>query len=209
MSEQRFVEILAHSIERANLDVSDGARAALAAYLTLLSRWNRKINLTAFDLDDPTDQAMERLVIEPLRASRLITDRDRSLVDIGSGGGSPAVPLAIQCRHVRLTMIEVRERKAAFLREAVRTIGLDASVEARRFEEVVKSWPAARVDVISCRAVRPDEELWDGIDGLLARTGRLFWFGVGRITDSRFKRSEISTPSELAVFERAPASDLD
>ena len=57
------------------------------------------------------------------------------VVDLGSGGGSPAIPLKIARQALKLTMIESKERKSMFLREAIRTLGLaDSSVENDRFE---------------------------------------------------------------------------
>jgi 16S rRNA (guanine527-N7)-methyltransferase len=170
--------------------------------LAILARRNSKINLTAFDLDAPTEQALERLVIEPLRATPWIRESSRSLVDIGSGGGSPALPLAILCPQVRLTMVEVRERKAAFLREAVRAIGVNGVVAARRFEDVAAEWPPKSVDVVSCRAVRPDAGLWEGIDRLLAPAGRVLWFGVGHTTEQKFARLASIDGDGVTVFER-------
>jgi len=60
-------------------------------YYELLERWNRTINLTSLR---NRDAAMDRLLIEPIAASTFLPNRPR-LMDIGSGGGSPAIPLAI------------------------------------------------------------------------------------------------------------------
>jgi 16S rRNA (guanine527-N7)-methyltransferase len=186
MSTGRLSAALAAGLERAAIDVPGETRDALFTYLTLLARWNRKINLTAFDLDMAEDRAIDRLVIEPLRAATLFRGTDRELLDIGSGGGSPAVPMAVCGRHLRVTMVEVRERKAAFLREVVRTLGLDAAVECRRFEEVAAGWPSTRpIDLITCRAVRGGAALAAGMDRVLGPSGRILWFGeIGHITDS-------------------------
>ena len=59
------------------------------------------------------------------------------LADLGSGGGSPAIPLALALRAPRLLMVESRSRKAAFLREAARMLELSADVVAIRFEEFI------------------------------------------------------------------------
>jgi 16S rRNA (guanine527-N7)-methyltransferase len=74
----------------------------LAAFLELLFRWNRKINLTS--LRD-TDDAIDRLLIEPLAVLRHVPPGSARLIDLGSGGGSPAIPLALARSDVDLMMV--------------------------------------------------------------------------------------------------------
>ena len=69
--------------------------ARLVAYFDLLTRWNAKINLTA--LTD-TDAAIDRLLLEPLAAAPSLPSQ-LDLLDLGSGGGSPAIPLALAARR--------------------------------------------------------------------------------------------------------------
>ena len=129
------------------------AEARLVAYFDLLVRWNAKINLTA--LTD-TDAAIDRLLLEPLAAAGALPHR-LDLIDLGSGGGSPAIPLALALEARRLVMVESRGRKAAFLSEATRATGLNAIVANTRFETMgAQGTYAGQMDVVSIRAVRPD-----------------------------------------------------
>jgi 16S rRNA (guanine527-N7)-methyltransferase len=129
------------------------AEAPLAAYFDLLFRWNAKINLTA--LTDP-DAAIDRLLLEPLAAA-VELPRHLELIDLGSGGGSPAIPLAIVLEARRVVMVESKTRKAAFLREAARSVRLNATVENARFEAVAAGGTyAGQMDVVSIRAVKID-----------------------------------------------------
>ena len=107
----------------------------LTTFLELLFRWNRKINLTALrDVDD----AVDRLVLEPLAAVRHLAAGAGRLIDLGSGGGSPAIPLALARKDLQLTMVETKARKAAFLREAVRVLELPGAVVAStRYEDLL------------------------------------------------------------------------
>jgi 16S rRNA (guanine527-N7)-methyltransferase len=106
----------------------------LASYLELLGRWNRKINLTALPLDPPSDASIDRLVIESLVAVTCLPSDGLRVLDIGSGSGSPAVPMKLARPDIELVMVESRRRKSAFLREAVRTLGLgQTTVETREF----------------------------------------------------------------------------
>src|SRR5262245_46544264 len=119
-----------------DVTIAPATATACAAYLELLERWNRRINLTALPLDPPTDAAIDRLIVEPVAAARHLGTGDRTVVDLGSGGGSPALPFKIAARQVRLVMVESRARKVAFLREAARHLELaDVTVEATRFED--------------------------------------------------------------------------
>jgi 16S rRNA (guanine527-N7)-methyltransferase len=79
-------------------------------------------------------------------------------MDLGSGGGSPAVPLALALGAPRLVMVESRMRKAAFLREALRETGVMGVVEAERFEDLAgRPDYAASMDVVTMRAVKMDD----------------------------------------------------
>lgn len=150
----------------------------LVDYLLLLDRWNRRMNLTA--LDDP-DAAVDRLIVEPILAAAAIADDARILVDIGSGGGSPAIPLKIARPELALTMIEVKTRKSVFLREVVRHLALAmCTVETARFEQVL-SRPSlfSAVDVVSIRAVRAETEQLRLFGAALRPGGQQLWFLSG------------------------------
>ena len=146
----------------------------------MLAKWNRSVNLTAFDLDSPTDDAIDRLIVEPVAAAAHTLPGDRLAVDIGSGGGSPAIPLKLVLPDLHMVLVESRTRKCAFLREAIRELGLkDTTIECRRAETLTERADLReRVDLLTLRAVRADVRLWQTFQGLLRSTGRVFWFGV-------------------------------
>lgn len=182
--------ILVATVERSTLEGLIQGRAGrldatvlhqCAAYLSLLAKWNRRINLTAFDLDTPTDSAIDRLIVEALDAARYITSSDHLMIDIGSGGGSPAIPIKIIAPWLRVVMVESKTRKAAFLREAIRQLGLTGiEVDARRAEELLARTDVTQAaDLITLRAVRLDKKLHQTIARMLRPTGRLILFGSG------------------------------
>jgi 16S rRNA (guanine527-N7)-methyltransferase len=112
--------------------LSETQRARLAEYGALLLLANRRVNLTgAKDVVALLPHLLDSLSVAPYVSG--------SLIDIGSGGGLPAIPLSIMCR-VPVTMIDAVGKKTAFLREAVEALGLNAQVftaraEAFAFEE--------------------------------------------------------------------------
>ena len=142
-SYREFRERLRKRAKAAGLTLDPSLVEKLEIYYQLLTKWNAKINLTAFKLTPEGDEAaIDRLLIEPVVAARYVAENARTLLDAGSGGGSPAIPLKLASENLHLRMVEVKTRKAVFLREAVRALGLrDAEVETSRFEELL---PRAR-----------------------------------------------------------------
>jgi 16S rRNA (guanine527-N7)-methyltransferase len=158
--------------------VTESVQQQFEEYYRLLTRWNSKINLTALPLDVPTDEAFDRLLVEPMVAAKHVPDSAKIWLDFGSGGGSPAIPIKILRPSIHLTMVEARTRKAAFLREAVRSLRLDeTAVENARFRELAsRSEFRHKANMITVRAVRADDELFAAAHALLARHGRLLMF---------------------------------
>ncbi len=178
MSEAGFRERLASRCASARVSVPEDAVKSLWLYYEILSRWNRRINLTALPLQDCPSATIDRLLVEPLLAASALPGGGGSWVDLGSGGGSPAIPLKIVRPDFELTMTESRGRKAAFLREAVRVIGLRGSdVLADRFETLASRAPGT-FSLITARAVRIDQALTALASHLLAPGGRLVLFGT-------------------------------
>jgi 16S rRNA (guanine527-N7)-methyltransferase len=172
-----FRSRLARRAAKAGLFLPDDLAVALTAYYELLSRWNQKINLTS--LTDP-DEAVDRLLLEPVLSARSVETADvRTLLDIGSGGGSPAIPLTLALGpDVALTMVEVKVRKSAFLREAIRHLGLrDAVVENCRYEELLTHPELLeRCDLLSIRAVRVEPRVLMTLQAFLRPGGQMLLF---------------------------------
>ena len=138
---------------KARIALTDSQAERLATYLDLLFRWNRKVNLTALTQGD---EALDRLVLEPLLAARYLPAGPGRLIDIGSGGGSPAIPLKLAVSDYALTMVESKARKAAFLREVARVLDIrDVTVAPARFESLLgDAGHTAVYSAFSIRAVR-------------------------------------------------------
>jgi 16S rRNA (guanine527-N7)-methyltransferase len=180
----RVSEFLARVLERAeanHLLISAESLGLLETYYQLLAQWNDKINLTGIRLAELSDQGIDRLFIEPLAAARFFPETAIDWFDIGSGGGSPALPLKIVHPVARLTMVESKVRKAAFLREAVRSLALrDALVENATAAEIAGQLHRRQsADVVTVRALKIDAALLDAASTLLRSGGRLLLFRSG------------------------------
>jgi 16S rRNA (guanine527-N7)-methyltransferase len=144
--------------------------------MSFLAKWNARINLTALPLGPPTNETFDRLLVEPLVAARYAGTVGGAWFDLGSGGGSPALPMKAVLLETPLTMVESKVRKAVFLREAVSAMHLVVThVENERLEDVARLNPNT-AELITVRAIRIDEALTSAVSQLLAPTGRLFLF---------------------------------
>jgi 16S rRNA (guanine527-N7)-methyltransferase len=172
------IERIRKRARRLSVSASVELLSALDRYLQLLARWNAKINLTAFRLDEPTDDAIDRLLVEPLVAARHLPTGKVALLDIGSGSGSPGIPLRLASGDASLTLVESKTRKAVFLSEAVRHLQLDeAKVESARFEQLLTRPELHEAfDVLSIRAVRVELKTLLTLQAFLRPGGQLFWF---------------------------------
>lgn len=138
----------------------------LLAYLALLDRWNRTYNLTA--VRDPREMVTRHL-LDSLAMHAYVPDG--TLADLGTGPGLPGIPLAIAKPGLQVTLVESNGKKARFLREAVRTLGLaNARVAESRAEAVDEP---GRYDAITARALDVLAGIIDVGGHLLRPGGRL------------------------------------
>ena len=96
MTTREFRERVQRRARHANLALSPELLAGLERYYQLLAQWNAKVNLTAFKLSPGgEDEAVDRLLLEPVAAAKYLPPGAKRLLDAGSGGGSPAIPLKL------------------------------------------------------------------------------------------------------------------
>jgi 16S rRNA (guanine527-N7)-methyltransferase len=114
-------------------------------YLLLILRWNARINLTAVRDEDGI---LSRHFVESIVCARTLPADISTLLDFGSGAGFPGIPIALCRPEIAVTLAESQGKKAAFLQEAVRVLGLSAKVHSGRSETL-----ATEFDCITLRAV--------------------------------------------------------
>ena len=166
---------------RAGIEVSGMLAAQLTEYVELLRHWNERMNLTA--LDDK-DAGLDRLIIEPLVAA-VHVPREGRAIDVGSGGGSPAIPLKLAVPALSLLMVESKTRKAAFLREACRQLEIeDVFVETGRYEALLSRPELHEVhDLLTLRAVRIEARVLRGLQAFVRPGGIVALFRGGAGSD--------------------------
>lgn len=125
--------------------VDAGTADRFADYCALLLRWNARMNLTAVRDEDGI---LSRHFVESIACARALPMGIGTLLDFGSGAGFPGVPIALCRQEIAVTIAESQGKKAAFLLEVVRTLGLSVAVHAGRGEAL-----SGQYDCVTLRAV--------------------------------------------------------
>ncbi len=163
------IEVLESELRNFQIDLPDAEKCILARYCDELVHWNKTINLTGLSGRD----MVRRLVVEPVWIG-LQLKPEGVLADIGSGNGSPAIPLNVVSKFRKAHLIEARARRAAFLRHLTTTLTLsDVLVHRARFEAIVPELEP--VDWISLQGVLFDRQLVDCIKKVASATTNIVW----------------------------------
>jgi 16S rRNA (guanine527-N7)-methyltransferase len=172
----RLNELLAE----ANLEPLDSELLArFEDYLSLLLRWNARINLTAIR---DKEGILTRHFVESILCARALPAGIATLLDFGSGAGFPGIPIALCRPEVSVTLTESHGKKAAFLQEAVRTLGISAQIYSRRAESL-----SMQFDCVTLRAVDHMAQAVKAATGLVKPGG---WLAL------------MTTRSELPALQR-------
>ncbi len=158
---------IAQAVEEAGLNpLPMGVAEKFSQYYELLEKWNSKLNLTA--IRDP-EEALRRHFVECIFCAQRLPAGITSLLDYGSGAGFPGIPIALCRPEIHVTLAESQGKKASFLREAVRSLAIDAEVYTGRVEDT----PADQsFDAVSLRAV---DKMHAAIENAACRVNRGGW----------------------------------
>jgi 16S rRNA (guanine527-N7)-methyltransferase len=189
MRAERITELLEPFLDREGHEqLTDQDLERISMYIEILLRWNAKINLTA--IREPEEIVTRHFGESFFLARQLFPGAQRGrqdgsgpsstipeaketacrLADLGSGAGFPGIPIAIWNPALSVTLIEANHKKATFLREVVRNLGLThVSVENVRGETLA---PEA-FDVVTLRAVERFKEAFAVVTRLMRPSGRL------------------------------------
>jgi 16S rRNA (guanine527-N7)-methyltransferase len=151
----------------------------ILSYLKLLSRWNEKVNLTA--IRDPLE-ILHRHFCECMFAGVSVPIEKGRLADVGSGAGFPGLPLKILRPELQVLLIESNMKKAAFMAEVIRELGMGgARIIVGRYEDLGEE--VAPLDFVCSRALGEFEGLlrWAASDSVAA--GQVILWAGGRDLD--------------------------
>ncbi|MGH9604467.1 MAG: 16S rRNA (guanine(527)-N(7))-methyltransferase RsmG [Terracidiphilus sp.] len=138
----RLNELLA---EAAVSPLDAGQLPRFESYLSLFVRWNSRLNLSSVRGEQGI---LARHFVESIACAQALPAGIRTLLDLGSGAGLPGIPIALCRPEIKVTLAESQGKKAAFLQEAVRVLGLSAAVHAGRAELLTLPF-----DCVTLRAV--------------------------------------------------------
>ena len=156
--------------ERHHVRVSVEKRLSLSKLDALLSEWNRAVSLVGFRTEE---DRLDRYFIEALHAANWLPAEGLA-IDIGSGGGTPALPLAIQNPKLHWRLLEPNRRKAVFLEEAVaNVISGNVAVVRSRFQDYV---PRCDINAITIRGVAAGSKLVQAAESWLQPGGKVLFF---------------------------------
>ena len=145
MSEKE-IEILLHPFLLEGAVLPAPLYGQLAHYLELLLKWNARTNLTA--IRDP-EEMVRRHFGESLFAAQHLGPCE-TLLDFGSGAGFPGLPIQLMRPEISITLAESQNKKATFLREVIRTLGLKTEIWSGRVEAMPVE---LKFDIVTLRAV--------------------------------------------------------
>jgi len=179
--------------------------ADLQRYRDLLARWQRVQNLVS---RETLDDFWARHIADSLQVLRSVDAGDRRFLDFGSGGGLPAIPLAIGRKGptaMVFELVEPNERKAAFLRTVARELALPVEVFAIRAEQI-DSRETSPPDVITSRALAPLSLLCRYAAPLFGRSTRAL-FHKGREYGEELVESRAQWDYDVVVHKSDTSAD--
>lgn len=155
--------------------VSDEQVIQIQQYMKILQAWNEKLNLTA--IRDPHD-ILYRHFCESMFAGVNVPVEKGRLADVGSGAGFPGLPLKILRPDLQVFLIESNVKKATFLAEVIRELGLkDSRVLVSRYEELGEE--VAPLDFVCSRAVGEVAALLEwAVSKQVAARQVILWIGT-------------------------------
>ena len=142
------------------LNVSRETLSQFEAYLALLEKWQRRINLVA---NSTMADVWQRHILDSAQLIKFYPPDTKKILDVGSGAGFPGLVLAIM-GNVEVDLVESDQRKAIFLSTVIRSLGLPAKVYNQRIETL----PNLDADVITARALAPVSKLMKLIENQIS-----------------------------------------
>jgi 16S rRNA (guanine527-N7)-methyltransferase len=170
---QECRDLLVHSCREIGLTLTKDQVAQFMRYLSELLHWNRTINLTS--ITDPQQIVIKHFVDSATALVTATFPLKGVLVDIGTGGGIPGIPLKIIRNDLKVTLVEPIQKKCSFLASAVGVLKLeDIDIFSGTLRQYCGS-ERSPADIVTVRALR-FEEIKDQLGNLVSSIGRIFLY---------------------------------
>jgi 16S rRNA (guanine527-N7)-methyltransferase len=151
------------------VEVSPLALQKLVLYANEIEHWNKSVNLTSLR----GNGLVRRLIVDPVWVGQQL-QMNGTVADVGSGNGSPGIPLCVTRKFSAAHLIEPRLKRAAFLRHVIAKAGLEGvTVNKCRVEEIPSK--ALLSDWITLQAIGPTPDLIEALRGIAGQTTRVVW----------------------------------
>lgn len=208
MNQSLIPDFVALTLEKLNAALPEERLVQQAQYLDLLLEHNKQFNLTGIR---DRDQAWHRHIIDSLTLLPGLLDltNDDAVIDVGSGGGLPGIPLAIARPDVPFVLLEGTGKKAKFLQIAIDALGLEnvTVLHGRAEEAGQKREYRQQFTMVVCRAVGPMREILEYTLPFLAVGGRMLAM-KGPSVESELEEAgdamEILGAGDLEVIDAYP-----
>ena len=181
------LRILESELPKFQIELPQVQKVALATYCDETARWNKKINLTGLSGVD----LVRRLVAEPVWIAGQLHLRG-TLLDIGSGNGSPALPFLIVSEVTAAHLVEARTKRAAFLRHVTQLLELPATVHRARLEDLTIA--QVQPDWISLQGVALNDNLLAEIRRFVQPTTQIVWITSADVKTDVFPARTLTVP---------------
>ena len=202
---RKFCDRLKQGCEKIQVDISNEQISLMAVHATQLILWNKKINLTA--IVEPQAMA-EKHFIDAL-AVHTFLGQEKRMMDMGTGGGFPSIPLKILNPDLELVLVDSSRKKVTFLKHVIRTLGLK-NIEALhcRVEDLAEDKShAGTYDAVISRAFTGLEKFVELAFPLLKPEGKIYALkgkqAPEEITPILLSQFEIKTDHYQLPFEKS------
>ena len=184
IGEEKWKKLIEEGAGSLNIHIDRKITDQFSIHATELIKWNRKINLTT--ITDPVEVAVKHF-LDSIISVRVMPEYGR-LLDIGSGGGFPGIPIKIMIPSLSVTLIDASRKKVSFLKHVIRNVKL-TNIDAHhvRAEDLVnKRTLENRFDIVVCRALSSLDKIVSQALPLLAKDGIIIAM-KGKLTESELE----------------------
>lgn len=187
MNRDACKSLLKSGLAEMNIDCSEKKSTLLIDYLQIFHKWNKSYNLSAIREPEQmvTRHLLDSLTLVPFLQKRIAKENNiKNIIDVGTGGGLPGVPLAIMFPNVKITLLDSNGKKTRFLFQTIVELALkNIRVENKRVEEFI---PEKKFSIVTSRAFANLSEMVKGSQHLLEKNGE-YWAMKGIYPEKEIK----------------------